>query len=82
MKQPNVSHKRCSHQGRKWTSVSPWLGVGSNLGPAACECIGKALAVNQSLIRLSFADSNMARPCRFKSVLKHLLKPPGLSALN
>ena len=56
--------------------------MGSNLGPAACECIGKALAVNQSLIRLSFADSNMARPCRFKSVLKHLLKPPGLSALN
>ena len=35
------------------------LEIGSNLGPGACEYIGKALAVNQSLVRLSFADSNM-----------------------
>jgi len=35
------------------------LEIGTNLGPAACESIGKALAVNQCLIRLSFADSNM-----------------------
>jgi hypothetical protein len=35
------------------------LEIGADLGPAGMEPIGKAIAANQSLLRLSFADSAM-----------------------
>lgn len=43
----------------KHTRTLMELEIGSNLGPMAMDAIGKALGSNVSLVRLSFADSNM-----------------------
>ena len=43
----------------KQTRTLMELEVGSNLGAAASEAMAKGVAANESLVRLSFADSNM-----------------------